>query len=66
MPALNATLTEADLPGYVKKAFKGGKGKIVTVRAGMPLWKLTEYKLPKDDTGSVTAWWAGTDARRRT
>lgn len=58
MPILNASLTEADIPAYVKKAFKGGRGRIVTIEACLPLWKLTQYALPDDPNGSVTPWWS--------
>lgn len=58
MAVLNANLTEAAIPGYVKRAFKGGKGRVVTIEARLPLWKLSEYALPADGDGAVTPWWA--------
>ena len=55
----NSTLSIADVPDYVKKAFKDGKFSIIAVPAGTALYKLSQYPVVNEKRNdSVSPWWS--------
>ncbi|HEV2609623.1 MAG TPA: hypothetical protein VGU61_05090 [Noviherbaspirillum sp.] len=61
---INGSLQDSDFskePAYIQEAFLNGKARVVSLKSGMKLFKLSSYTVQEGRNGFLSPWWSAVD-----